>query len=163
MVSRGSNKSSKPQNAAAAEEEKQYALDTTVLMELEGDKFQIESVVAVPVAVWSVCHYFTLYQQQLGSKPQHEQTKDQKDAAAAAVVVAAVGFGGDTDTVGSMVGAMVGALFGTSWTHSFDWFNQLENGEWGRDYLISTATQLAKLCFADPGEPGVPEVELKQE
>ncbi|KXZ52278.1 hypothetical protein GPECTOR_10g910 [Gonium pectorale] len=79
------------------------------------------------------------------------------DAAAAAVaalcwhwacpedaVVAAVHYGGDTDTVAAITGALAGALHGTSWI-PLRWWDNLENGPAGRDEVLALATQLAAL------------------
>ena len=38
----------------------------------------------------------------------------------------------------------MGALHGSSWIPT-RWFDNLENQEWGRDYLISVARRLAQL------------------
>ena len=57
-------------------------------------------------------------------------------------VVRAVGFGGDTDTIGAMAGALVGALHGAAWIPA-RWYDNIENGEHGRDEIVSLARRLA--------------------
>ena len=55
----------------------------------------------------------------------------------------AVGFGGDTDTIGAIAGALVGALHGASWIPA-RWYNNIENGQHGRDEIVSLARGLAR-------------------
>jgi poly(ADP-ribose) glycohydrolase ARH3 len=50
----------------------------------------------------------------------------------------AVGMGGDTDTIGAMAGAIAGAKFGMEGIPR-EWLAQLENGEEGKDFLLSLA------------------------
>lgn len=59
-------------------------------------------------------------------------------------VVRAVGLGGDTDTIGAMTGALVGALYGASWIPP-RWHDNIENGELGRDELVSVSRRLSQL------------------
>ena len=59
-------------------------------------------------------------------------------------IIRAVGFGGDTDTIGAMAGALVGALHGASWIPS-RWYDNIENGEHGRDEIVNLAGELAVL------------------
>lgn len=60
-------------------------------------------------------------------------------------VVAAVGLGGDADTIGSMCGAICGALYGRVWIPA-RWFDAIENdSEHGRDYAVDLAAKLALL------------------
>ncbi|GLI62970.1 hypothetical protein VaNZ11_005827, partial [Volvox africanus] len=59
-------------------------------------------------------------------------------------VVAAVHYGGDTDTVAAITGAMAGALYGTRWLPA-RWYDNLENGTSGRDEVLQLAVRLA--CF----------------
>lgn len=65
-------------------------------------------------------------------------------------VVRAVGFGGDTDTIGAMAGALVGALHGVSWIPA-RWYDNIENGQHGRDEIVGLARQLAALTRARGG------------
>ncbi len=60
-------------------------------------------------------------------------------------IIRAVGFGGDTDTIGAMAGALVGALHGASWIPA-RWYNNSENGEHGRDEIESVARGLATVA-----------------
>ncbi len=60
-------------------------------------------------------------------------------------VVRAVGFGGDTDTIGAMAGALAGALHGRSWIPP-RWYDNIENGMGGRDEIIAVSRQLADLA-----------------
>ena len=59
-------------------------------------------------------------------------------------VLTAVNCGGDTDTIGAMAGALAGAFYGYSSIPSA-WLEPLENGEKGRDYVISLAAGLARI------------------
>lgn len=59
-------------------------------------------------------------------------------------MIRAVGFGGDTDTIGAMAGALVGALHGASWIPA-RWFENIENGVHGRDEIVTLARRLARL------------------
>ncbi|KAG2439556.1 hypothetical protein HXX76_004909 [Chlamydomonas incerta] len=58
-------------------------------------------------------------------------------------VIAAVHYGGDTDTVGAIVGGMVGALYGVGWLPD-RWLLPLENGQAGRDEVVALSRELAK-------------------
>ncbi|GIL77640.1 hypothetical protein Vretifemale_7135 [Volvox reticuliferus] len=58
-------------------------------------------------------------------------------------VVAAVHYGGDTDTVAAITGAMAGALYGTQWLPA-RWYDNLENGTSGRDEVLQLAVELAR-------------------
>ncbi|EFJ53098.1 hypothetical protein VOLCADRAFT_127347 [Volvox carteri f. nagariensis] len=58
-------------------------------------------------------------------------------------VVAAVHYGGDTDTVAAITGALVGALHGTRWLPT-RWYDNLENGASGRDEVLQLAIKLAE-------------------
>eukprot|EP00960_Hanusia_phi_P048172 758797-Hanusia_phi.AAC.6 len=49
--------------------------------------------------------------------------------------------GGDTTTIVSILGSFLGALHGPSWI-SKSWFETLNNGIHGRDYILETALQL---------------------
>jgi poly(ADP-ribose) glycohydrolase ARH3 len=81
---------------------------------------------AVAAALWAFLRY--------GSTPEE-------------CVIRAVGFGGDTDTIGAMAGALVGALHGASWIPA-RWYDNIENGQHGRDEIVSLARQLAALTRA---------------
>jgi len=59
-------------------------------------------------------------------------------------IIRAVGFGGDTDTIGAMAGALVGALHGTAWIPA-RWYDAIENGERGRAEIVTLARRLARL------------------
>jgi poly(ADP-ribose) glycohydrolase ARH3 len=59
-------------------------------------------------------------------------------------IIRAVGFGGDTDTLGAMAGALVGALHGSSWIPA-RWYDNIENGVHGRDEIVALAQRLATL------------------
>ena len=59
-------------------------------------------------------------------------------------VIRAVGFGGDTDTLGAMAGALVGALHGSSWIPA-RWRDNIENGVHGRDEILAVGKKLAGL------------------
>ena len=59
-------------------------------------------------------------------------------------VLTAVNCGGDTDTIGAMAGALAGAYYGFSAIPSA-WLEPLENGEKGRDYVVSLAAELARI------------------
>jgi poly(ADP-ribose) glycohydrolase ARH3 len=59
-------------------------------------------------------------------------------------MIRAVGFGGDTDTIGAMAGALVGALHGRTWIPA-RWHDNIENGSHGRDEIVAVARRLAGL------------------
>ena len=61
-------------------------------------------------------------------------------------VIRAVGFGGDTDTIGAMAGALVGALHGGVWIPA-RWYENIENGPHGRDEIVILARRLASLSI----------------
>jgi ADP-ribosylglycohydrolase len=48
-----------------------------------------------------------------------------------------------------MLGAMLGALYGTT-CFPFAWYDQLENGEYGRDFCVGLAKELATLDLHVP-------------
>jgi len=54
----------------------------------------------------------------------------------------AVEIGGDTDTIGAMTGAQMGGLYGVGHVPA-RWWDALENGDRGRDYLIELGKTLA--------------------
>jgi poly(ADP-ribose) glycohydrolase ARH3 len=62
-------------------------------------------------------------------------------------VIKSVNFGGDTDTIGAMTGALMGALHGDHWIPA-RWLDNIENGTYGKDYIIQLAPKLAKLTTA---------------
>ena len=64
-------------------------------------------------------------------------------------IIRAVGFGGDTDTIGAMAGALVGALHGSSWIPA-RWYDNIENGVHGRDEIVALARRLAGLDIRSP-------------
>ena len=78
---------------------------------------------AVAAALWTFLNY--------GSTPEE-------------CVIRAVGFGGDTDTIGTMAGALVGALHGTPWIPR-RWSEIIENGKQGRDEIVALGRKLARL------------------
>lgn len=57
-------------------------------------------------------------------------------------LIKAVGFGGDTDTIGAMTGAQIGALHGSGWIPPH-WFENIENNRFGRDAIINIAERLS--------------------
>lgn len=59
-------------------------------------------------------------------------------------VIAAVHYGGDTDTIACMAGALAGALHGSAWLPA-RWLDNLENDEDGRDAMKCLARDLAQL------------------
>ncbi|ELR19104.1 ADPribosylglycohydrolase superfamily protein [Acanthamoeba castellanii str. Neff] len=94
-----------------------------VFDEIVEDDFQIKAVDAMAVVLWAVARYW----------------RDPADC-----IIRTVGFGGDTDTTAAMVGAIMGAMHGTSWMPKH-WYDNLENGDYGRDYCIRIARGLAAL------------------
>ncbi len=62
-------------------------------------------------------------------------------------IVRAVNLGGDTDTIGAMAGAIAGAYHGASGLPD-RWLDVLENGEKGRDYILTLADKLADRAIA---------------
>ncbi len=97
-----------------------YVGDDEVI-ETVGDGIRASEAVAT--ALWAFLRY--------GKKPEE-------------CVVRAVSFGGDTDTIGAMAGALVGSLYGRSWIPA-RWYDNIENGEHGRDEIVALARQLAGL------------------
>lgn len=89
------------------------------------DEFQIVATDAVGLVLWA----FVRHNHVLGP---------------AATITKAIGYGGDTDTIACILGGILGSLHGTSWI-PWKWYDQLENGEWGRDYCIDIGRGLAKL------------------
>jgi len=85
--------------------------------------FQIRASQAVPLALWGLAKYY----------------KDPEEGLAMVVSV-----GGDTDTVGALAGALFGALCGTHWIQ-YRWWNNIENGDYGRDYAVNLAKKLSQL------------------
>ncbi|GLC57331.1 hypothetical protein PLESTB_001212700 [Pleodorina starrii] len=63
-------------------------------------------------------------------------------------LVAAVHYGGDTDTVAAITGALAGSLYGTQWLPA-RWYGKLENGPAGRDVVLGLAEELAQLDTRD--------------
>jgi len=63
-----------------------------------------------------------------------------------ATVIKSVNFGGDTDTIGAMTGAQMGALHGTDWIPS-RWVDNMENREFGRDYIVKLAADLSRVII----------------
>jgi poly(ADP-ribose) glycohydrolase ARH3 len=86
------------------------------------DEFQIAAVEAMAVVLWAFMHHH--------EEPQKALPK-------------IISFGGDTDTLASILGAQLGALHGTSWI-PWGWWEGLENEEFGRDYLVELASKLAR-------------------
>ncbi len=58
-----------------------------------------------------------------------------------AVIVEAVGLGGDTDTIGAMAGALTGAYHGAS-AFPERWLAALEDGRYGKTYAVELADRL---------------------
>ena len=81
---------------------------------------------AVAAAIWALARY--------GNSPQE-------------CIIRAVGFGGDTDTIGAMTGALVGAQHGAAWLPG-RWYDNIENGQHGRDEIVSLARRLAAITCA---------------
>jgi len=94
---------------------------------LLGDEFQIKAVDAVACSVYSICTNW--------HSPEN-------------CLIKAVAMGGDTDTVAAIAGSVMGALHGTRWIPD-RWYEELENGARGRDWVIDTAKKLAKLDLHD--------------
>jgi poly(ADP-ribose) glycohydrolase ARH3 len=59
-------------------------------------------------------------------------------------ISACIAYGGDTDTTASILAGILGALHGRSWLLA-NLIDELENNEFGRDYAIGLAHQLAAL------------------
>ena len=60
------------------------------------------------------------------------------------IVLHAIRFGGDTDTIGAMAGSFAGALFGDAAIPAA-WRTALENGKRGRDHLVRLADERSAL------------------
>lgn len=59
-------------------------------------------------------------------------------------VIKGVNSGGDTDTIGAITGAQIGALHGKDWIPA-RWSDNMENEEYGRDYIIKLASDLSRI------------------
>lgn len=90
--------------------------------------FQIKAVVAVACALWA----FLMH-------------PDDPLAAYGE----AIGLGGDTDTIATMLGYMIGAYHGCQWLPDHLW-EGLESGEYGRDYCVNLSRQLTNLVPPAP-------------
>ena len=90
--------------------------------------FQIRATSAVSIALWSFL----------------DNVNNPEEA-----ICAAVGLGGDTDTIGSMCGALCGALHGDTWLPE-RWLQGMENGLHGRDSAIRLARSLSRLDLKEP-------------
>jgi len=88
-----------------------------------GEFFQIRASDALACSLYAFLKYY--------DKPEY-------------AIIEAVNMGGDTDTLGAITGALAGALHGTQWIPKI-WYENLENGEFGRDYAISLGKKLATL------------------
>jgi ADP-ribosylglycohydrolase len=93
------------------------------LAEKVGSEFQIRTSEAVSVALLSFILHWKFPSE---------------------VIMACISYGGDTDTTGSIAAGLVGALHGSKWIPQ-EWFDGLENMEYGRDYAISLATKLSTI------------------
>jgi len=80
---------------------------------------------AVAAALWAFLRY--------GSTPEE-------------CAIRAVGFGGDTDTIGTMAGALAGALHGAAWIPT-RWYECIENAEHGRDEIVALGRKLARVSI----------------
>ena len=96
--------------------------DQTIVRTL-GEPFQIRAIEAFPCALWILARYWN-----------HPEKG----------IIVAVMMGGDTDTVASIAGALLGSLHGSEWIPE-RWYENLENGDRGRDDIINLAKKLFKL------------------
>jgi len=97
--------------------------DIAALKSLGGLEFQIKAIEAVPHALYIAARFY---------------------ASPEAAVINMVLAGGDTDTTASMVAGLMGALHGTSWI-PVRWWDNLENGEYGRDFAVGLAERISGL------------------
>lgn len=111
-----------------------------ILLQDPFDEFQIRSVDATALVFWCLCRYW----------------KDPEQC-----MIKCIGFGGDTDTTCSILSGILGAMYGTSWI-PHRWFDNLENGEYGRDYAIQLGRWLCELDLKDK-DSKMKGVELKEE
>mmetsp|Transcript_30192 Transcript_30192/g.78411 ORF Transcript_30192/g.78411 Transcript_30192/m.78411 type:complete len:296 (+) Transcript_30192:270-1157(+) len=95
----------------------------------EGQPFQIKADSAVAASLCAFLHHGLIFRGQ--ARPEN-------------AMIAAVHYGGDTDTVAAMTGACVGALHG-SVALPQRWVQGLENGVLGRDEALRYAHGLAQL------------------
>ncbi|KAF5826239.1 ADP-ribosylation/Crystallin J1 [Dunaliella salina] len=95
----------------------------------EGNEFQIKADSAVAAALCAFLHHGLVSRGQ--TLPEN-------------AIIAAVHYGGDTDTVAAMAGACVGALHGYA-SLPERWVQGLENGVLGRDEALRYAHSLAQL------------------
>jgi len=95
----------------------------SVILHSLGSGFQIKAIEALGCALWAFVSNWDAPEE---------------------CIIDAVGYGGDTDTVAAIAGVLAGALHGTDWIPT-RWFDNLENGDYGRDYAIDMAIRLADL------------------
>eukprot|EP01080_Neovahlkampfia_damariscottae_P003039 gene3039-5049_t len=100
--------------------------DEKALQKISGS-FQIRAVEAVPVVLWGFIKYW----------------KNPEEA-----LIKMIGFGGDTDTTACILGGILGSIHGTSWI-PHRWFDNMENGKFGRDYCIEMGRHLFDLNLKD--------------
>jgi poly(ADP-ribose) glycohydrolase ARH3 len=105
-------------------------LDDEKVLLMVSEDFQIKAVDAVSVVLWTFVKYW----------------KNPEDA-----LIKIIGFGGDTDTTASILGGILGAIHGTYWI-PHRWFDNIENGKFGRDYCVDLAKDLFELDFVDFGK-----------
>mmetsp|Transcript_9609 Transcript_9609/g.23645 ORF Transcript_9609/g.23645 Transcript_9609/m.23645 type:complete len:336 (+) Transcript_9609:225-1232(+) len=99
------------------------AEDMEFLGRLGGLEFQIKAVHAVPQVLYVAGRFW----------------KTPEEA-----VINMISVGGDTDTTGSMIAGIMGAIHGTAWI-PVRWWDNLENGEFGRDKAIRLALAIGDL------------------
>ena len=109
-----------------------------VLLQKVSSSFQIKAIEAVPVVLWGFIKYW----------------KNPEEA-----LIKMVGFGGDTDTTACILGGILGSIHGTSWI-PHRWFDNLENGIYGRDYCIELGKHLFDLNLIDFKKSKI--IELKE-
>ena len=115
---------------------------------LSSQWFQLRAVDAVGVALW----LFGRHGLPGGVEVVESECCSSISSRGEECLVRAVAIGGDTDTIACIVGAMLGALYGSSWI-PVRWYDKMENGERGRDYVIALAERLALLDLKSIDSP----------
>ena len=105
---------------------KEYNQQKEIIKEITSDEFQLLAIDAIAITLWA----FSLYWMH-----------------PAIAITKIIGYGGDTDTIASLLGALLGALHGTHWIPS-RWFVPLEDQTpWGKSFAVSIAKQLSSLSL----------------
>jgi len=101
--------------------------DDETFIRVIGEQFQLKSIDAYPSVLWAFVH----------------NMNDPEEC-----IIHAVNLGGDTDTIGSIAGSLCAAYNGCDWIPK-RWWDNIENGDYGRDYCVEIARKLYSLDLSD--------------